>query len=156
MLKFLPVGGGQRGGGGGHHLTGRVPDFGFQAQGLEGVAGRGHLRAELHLGKLGVDFGRGEVGAPHRNVHGLGHNQVHVAVEAGAGVPARGFGLVLQAHGQRVAAIGLQKIGDVEGKRVVAVGPGTHFPAVHENVRVAHGPVEEQHGPPARPEAGHR
>ena len=86
---------------------------------------------------------RGEVNAPDGYVHAVGGDEVDVAVEAGAGVPAGGPGQVLQAHLEGVEARAGHAV-QVGGEGVVAVGPVGDVAPVDVDVCVGHGAVEEE------------
>ena len=77
-------------------------------------------------------------------MYGLGDGEVHIAVEACAGVPAAALVLVVQAHGQHIALPRAYVVGDVEVEAIVAVGPVADLLPVDVDPRVAHRPVEGQ------------
>ena len=68
---------------------------------------------------------------------------MHVAIQSGAGIPARLFLVVFEANGQCVVfAVFVQQIGNIEIKRVVAVGPKSGFFSVHIHTCLAHCSIE--------------
>ena len=107
-----------------------------------------YLEFQLHRRLFGRQFCRPDARAPNGDMGFVGLDQVHVAVEAGAGVPARAVGQVFEADFQQVVlAVGVHERCHVGVEGVVAVGPFGHVPAVDAHLRLAHGAVEEQgHG----------
>ncbi len=108
---------GGAGGAGGHGLAG---DFAIGVErinvGLDGgVGGRGGFVNDIHLdvdrGGTGGDFRRGDKRAPVGDVHGAGRFEPHIAVDAAAGIPARGVVGVVNPDGDDVVRAGLEVLG---------------------------------------------
>ena len=76
--------------------------------------------------------------------------QFHIAVQARTGVPA-GVGVAQIAADKNLVLALMQRIGDVEPERRVAVLPLADFGAVDENGRIHVGPAEPKHAA----DAGH-
>ena len=70
-------------------------------------------------------------------------NQTHLAVQPGAGIPARGERPVFKKNGNPVTALA-KRPGDVAVEGIVAVWPFADLLSVHENLRLAHRPIKEQ------------
>ena len=98
----------------------------------------------LDLGIAVVQVGGDDLRTPHRHMSLVGHQQMHVAVEAGSGIPARALGEVLEPYGQRVALARTQVGRGVEKEGVVSVGPVASLLSVDVDPGVAHGAVEYQ------------
>ena len=92
---------------------------------------------------------RDDLRSPHRDVRLVRYDEVHVAVDSGAGIPARRFGEVFEPDGQQILPAGVQQGRDVRVEGVVAVGPADRLPAVHVHARMAHRAVEEERAPAA-------
>ena len=99
---------------------------------------------DIHIGVACLGCGGLDLCAPERDVDGGGDGEVHVAVEPCARVPAAALVLVLQADSKRVACAGTNVWGDVEGKRVVAIGPVADLLAVDVDAGVAHRAIEAE------------
>ena len=111
---------------------------------FETLAGKAGL--QIDLGKVSVYLGGGQLCAPGRDVGVFVDDQVYVAVQPGAGIPAGRLVLIFQTDGQGVGAFGLEVGRHVEVERVVAIGPIAHFLSVEPYAGVAHGTVEDQRG----------
>ena len=132
----------------GHHAPFVIDDFGVERQLLVGTASLDRS-LQVDACTLLAHLRGGELCAPYGYVDGLGLQQMHVAVEPGAAVPARGLLHVFQPYGQGVLRrIGAQGIADVAVERVVAVGPEHHLLSVDVDMGLAHGTVEDEHGAP--------
>ncbi len=83
------------------------------------------------------------VGAPHRNVHAVGDNQPHVAIETGTRVPARLAFAVFQIDLQRVFSRADDAV-EVDVERIVAVGPIDDLLVVDPHAGMAHRAVENE------------
>ena len=70
--------------------------------------------------------------------------QFHIAVQARTGVPA-GVGVAQIAADKNLVLALMQRVGDVEPERRVAVLPLADFGAVDENGRIHVGPAEPKH-----------
>ncbi len=124
-----------------HHLALRVRHRGYEREFLALLQAfeRGE---QLDVGVFAADVRRGEVDAPDGYVDAVGGDEMHVSVKTGAGVPARGFGEVLEAYLERVDARARHPV-ETGGERHVTVGAIGHLTAVDVDVSVAHGAVEE-------------
>ena len=132
----------------GHHAPVVIDDFGVERQLLVGTASLDRS-LQVDACTLLAHLRGGELCAPYGYVDGLSLQQMHVAVEPGAAVPARGLLHVFQPYGQGVLRrIGAQGIADVAVERVVAVGPEHHLLSVDVDMGLAHGTVEDEHGAP--------
>ena len=110
--------------------------------------------ADLNLGAMGIDTRGGDAGAPGGDVKAGGDDEMDIAVEAGTGVPARGFVLVLEADGELVGLAGLEVWGGIDGEGAIAVGPIAGFVAVDVDAGMAHGTIEDEGGLLAGGKAG--
>ena len=120
-------------------------DLRLDAQRATGeVAKASDLRLYGYVGLVSADRRRLDARAPERDVGGGGDGEVHVAVEPCARVPAAALVLVLQTDGERVACAGTNVWGDIEGKRVVAIGPVADLLAVDVDAGVAHRTIEAE------------
>src|SRR6185295_9860484 len=87
-----------------------------------------------------------------RYVHGIGDNQAHVPVDAGAGVPARRrLAGVVRAIGEHVPGmpVSVQMSGKLVAKADIAVRPLTKVKAVDPYVAVGHDAVKVDEDTPA-------
>ena len=136
-------------GGDGHVVRGapglrarRIEDGGLHGDVRLGGALILDLGAYDHRG-IGIgDRGSGDVGAPLPDAHGSGDVQPHVAVDAGAGIPARGLILGREAHGQHVLLAELDVRREIEREALIAVGASAQLLAVDPDGGVRHGAIE--------------
>ena len=73
-----------------------------------------------------------------------GFDQLHIAVESGAGIPAGGFFVILKFHRQIVLARTEILVVEIDIERIVAVGPLADFLSVEDYGGVAHRSVEDE------------
>ena len=97
-----------------------------------------------HLRKLFAHLGCTHEHAEGGDVDRVGLDEVHVAVEACARIPAALLGFVLQEDIDVDAVAGDELRQDVAVEGVVAVRPIDHFLAVHIDVGMAHRAVEDE------------
>ena len=101
-----------------------------------------HLGADHH-GRFGVGHGRrSDVGAPLRDAYGAADVEPNVAVDAGAGIPARGLIFGRQPHGQHVLLAELEVGCEIEREALIPVGASAHLLAVDPDGGVRHGAIE--------------
>ena len=113
--------------GGQHRLLDGDGNVRVAVVGDRGLEVGGHGRAGC---VLGLKVGRGDDNAVLLDVHRIGDHEVDVAANAGAGVPAGGRDLVVNAHGDDVLAAKVDKVGNVKREGRVAVGVGSQLLAV--------------------------
>ena len=98
-----------------------------------------HLGFDIYACKLIIYLRCGDVGAPNGDVSFVSHNQMHISVETGAGIPARLLLKVLKANRQSVVcAVRIYIRSDVEVEGVVAIRPYPHLFSINIYMRVAH------------------
>ena len=107
-----------------------------------GLVDDGVLDVDGGLGGVGGEVGGGNEGAVFVEVDGVGEEEVDVAVDAGAGIPA-GSGLlgVVGADGEEVVA-GVEVAGEFVAEGDVAVGAVAEVESVDPDVGVGHDAVE--------------
>ena len=124
-------------------LAGRVEDGGLENH--AGVLAAAVAQLRLHRdGALVIgDFGRGDVGSPMAHVDRAGDIQPHVAIDSGAGIPARGalFGTELD-HQDVLLPAEVQVRREVEGEPDVPIRTAAELLAVQPHARVGHGAIE--------------
>lgn len=141
----------------------RALNFEFQSAGLAGgfrdglAIGAGGPQADAGIGggKLDLDLKlrpvpgnlrRGDEDSVGSDVELVGEDEPGVAVDAGAGIPARGgLGGGVGADGQQVFS-GTERIADVAAETGVAVGPAAYFLPIQPDLAVGHHAVEFQPG----------
>ena len=89
-----------------------------------------------------VHIRRRQVSPPMGDVDRARHREPHVAIDAGAGIPARGVGLRLQPDREHVLAIPAQVGRQVQREARVAIRPLANLMPVEPDVSVGHGAVE--------------
>src|SRR5690606_19757145 len=90
----------------------------------------------------------GDASPPLRHVHRRGGGQADVAIEAAAGIPARGFGRVVEPDRKLVAGAEFDVGREVHAPAVVAIGPAADEPAVEPDAGVGHRAADvEIHAP---------
>ena len=102
------------------------------------------FHTQVHRGIVILHNRSGYVSAPHGNMDAVGVDNMDIAVQTGAGVPARGAFLVLQFHNKLVVP-GTDGAAGIYCEGIVAVGPVCQFLAVNAYACVAHGSVEKKH-----------
>ena len=134
-----------------HHAALRIEDLRADAEQrriVDVLDPDGDLHSCLGL----VNLGRGDTSSPNGNMGDMGPDEMDVAVEARAGVPARRVGLIFEADFQEIVfSVRVEIRGHIDVEGVVAVGPCGHRLPVHADAGLAHRAVEQQgDGVPSR------
>ncbi len=102
------------------------------------------------------DFRCGQACAPVRDMNRMKTYQAHMTIQPGAGIPAGCLCRVLQADRDQVVLAGSNMIGQVQGKRRIAVGPSPDQNTVAVDLGMTHRPVDFQADALAGQIAGNR
>ena len=88
---------------------------------------------DVHLvvgGGLFIQIGGGNVGAIQVHMDLFGGGQLHITVNAAAGIPAAGGGLVIDLDSDHVLLAELDVVGDIKGEGGVAIGVAAQLLAI--------------------------
>jgi len=131
-----------------HFASGRIQQHGFQSHHVS-FGQPGYLRSDRNCSFAGAHVWSAHINPPYRHMHGIGFYQPHFAVETCAGIPAGRLFAVLKFHSDGIRTV-CKRIGNIEMKGVVAVGPFACKSTVHIHAGFTHGAVEEECPVPAR------